>query len=71
MYWMAALVPEQGEGVPRRVQQVENLLELFWFDAQDVQIPPGESVTITNQVFAGAKEYNVVRAYQEAGHSAL
>lgn len=66
MYWMAALIPEQGRTWRARVQQRENLLELV-VDAQDVQVPAGQSVTITNQVFAGAKEYNVVRGYKADG----
>lgn len=66
MYWMAALIPEQGRTFRSRVQQKENLLELV-VDAQDVQVPSGQSVTITNQIFAGAKEYNVVRGYKADG----
>ncbi len=66
MYWMAALIPEQGRTWRSRVEQKENLLELV-VDAQDVQIPAGQSVTITNQIFAGAKEYNVVRGYKADG----
>lgn len=66
MYWMAALIPEQGRTWRSRVQQKENLLELV-VDAQDVQVPAGQSITITNQVFAGAKEYNVVRGYKTSG----
>lgn len=66
MYWMAALIPEQGRTWRSRVQQKENLLELV-VDAQDVQVPAGQSITITNQVFAGAKEYNVVRGYKTDG----
>lgn len=66
MYWMAALVPEQGRSFKARAFQNENMLELF-VDAQDVQVAPGQTLTITNQIFAGAKEYDVVRAYQAAG----
>jgi YidC/Oxa1 family membrane protein insertase len=66
MYWMAALIPEQGRTWRSRVEQKENLLELV-VDAQDVQIPAGQSITITNQIFAGAKEYNVVRDYKADG----
>ncbi|MEL7482409.1 MAG: membrane protein insertase YidC, partial [Pseudomonadota bacterium] len=66
MYWMAALVPEQGRSFRARTEQRENLLELF-VDGQDVQVEPGQSITVTNQIFAGAKEYDVVRAYEGAG----
>ena len=66
MYWMAALVPEQGRSFRARTEQRENLLELF-VDGQDVQVEPGQTLTVTNQIFAGAKEYDVVREYEAAG----
>ena len=66
MYWMAALVPEQGRSFKARAVQNESMLELF-VDAQDIQLAAGETVTVTNQVFAGAKEYEVVKAYQALG----
>jgi len=66
MYWMAALIPEQDRSFRSKVEQRENLLELV-VDAEDVQLAAGQSVTITNQIFAGAKEYNVVRGYEEVG----
>lgn len=66
MYWMAALVPEQGRSFRARTEQRENMLELF-VDSQDIQLAAGQSMTVTNQIFAGAKEYDVVRAYEAAG----
>ncbi|MEO0548606.1 MAG: membrane protein insertase YidC [Pseudomonadota bacterium] len=66
MYWMAALVPEQGRSFKARIQRDETRLELF-VDGQDVQVAPGQSITITNQIFAGAKEYETVNAYKTAG----
>lgn len=66
MYWMAALVPEQGRSFRARAEQRENMLELF-VDAQDIQLAAGQSMTVTNQIFTGAKEYDVVRAYETAG----
>jgi YidC/Oxa1 family membrane protein insertase len=66
MYWMAALIPQQGEGFRARVRSPETHLEVV-LQAAPVTLAPGQSQTVTNQVFAGAKEYDVVNAYQEAG----
>ncbi|MEM8616400.1 MAG: membrane protein insertase YidC, partial [Pseudomonadota bacterium] len=68
MYWMTALIPEQGRSF--RAQVVRNdaadRLEMV-VDGEDVILAPGESATITNQIFAGAKEYEVVNAYAADG----
>ncbi|MEO1304300.1 MAG: membrane protein insertase YidC [Pseudomonadota bacterium] len=66
MYWMAALVPEQGEGYRARVRNLENHLEVL-VQASSMELAPGETKSMANQIFAGAKEYDVVNAYQEAG----
>lgn len=66
MYWMAALIPQQGEGFRARVRNLENHLEVL-VQGASLELAPGATETVTNQVFAGAKEYDVVNAYQEAG----
>ncbi len=66
LYWMAALVPEQGEGFRARVINSNNHLEVL-VQGAGIELPAGDSVTVANQVFAGAKEYDVVNAYAEAG----
>ncbi len=66
MYWMAALVPEQGEGFRARVRNADQQLEVL-VQAETMTLAPGETKSMTNQIFAGAKEYDVVNAYEEAG----
>ena len=66
MYWMAALVPEQGEGFRARVRNSDKQLEVL-VQAETMTLAPGETKSMTNQVFAGAKEYDVVNGYEEAG----
>lgn len=66
MYWMAALVPEQGDGFRARVRNLENHLEVL-VQATAMELAPGETKTMANRIFAGAKEYDVVNAYQEDG----
>lgn len=68
MYWMAALVPEQGRQFKAKLDRdPENDVLVLTVDAEDIVLAPGESQTITNRIFAGAKEYDVVNAYQAAG----
>ena len=66
MYWMAALVPEQGEGFRARVRNSDQQLEVL-VQAETMTLAAGETKSMTNQVFAGAKEYDVVNGYEEAG----
>ena len=66
MYWMAALIPQQGEGFRARVRNLENHLEVL-VQGASIEIAPGATETVANQIFAGAKEYDVVNTYQEAG----
>ncbi|GAB5454594.1 MAG: membrane protein insertase YidC [Henriciella sp.] len=66
MYWMAALIPQQGEGFRARVRNLENHLEVL-VQGASLEIAPGATETVANQIFAGAKEYDVVNTYQDAG----
>ncbi len=66
MYWMTALVPEQDRSFRARMDRNEDTLSLI-LDGEDLILPANQSVTVTNQIFAGAKEYSVVRDYEEAG----
>ncbi|MGB2219106.1 MAG: membrane protein insertase YidC [Henriciella sp.] len=69
MYWMTALVPQQGEtydaafnlrGRNDEIMEVTTTLD-------QIILQPGETVSLNNQIFAGAKEYETVRSYQRAG----
>ena len=66
MYWMAALVPEQGEGFRARASNRDTHLEVL-VQAASMELAPGETKSMANQIFAGAKEYSVVNIYQDAG----
>ncbi|MEM1037192.1 MAG: membrane protein insertase YidC [Pseudomonadota bacterium] len=68
MYWMAALVPEQGRKFKAKLDRdADNSALVLTVQSEDITIAPGERRTVTNQIFAGAKEYDVVNAYQAAG----
>lgn len=68
MYWMAALVPQQDRTFDARFdQRANNTVYEVSARAAPVTLAAGETKTITNQIFAGAKEYNVVKSYKAAG----
>ncbi len=67
-YWMGALVPEPGRGFQAefslRERADEPLFELL-ARADAVAIQPGETISVQNRVFAGAKRLAVLRDYEE------
>lgn len=68
MYWMAALVPQQDRSFDARFdQRLNNSVYEVSARAATVTLAPGETQTIANQIFAGAKEYKVVKDYTAAG----
>ena len=67
-YWMTQLIPQSGlpfNSVARYLPNSEVFQTLARQDAQTVA--PGQQVTVENRVFAGAKEWETIRAYQRAG----
>ncbi len=66
MYWMAALIPEQGRSFRANLDRQEDAVQLM-LDGEDIVLEPGQSETLTNRIFAGAKEYDVVKSYQAGG----
>ncbi|GAB5457141.1 MAG: membrane protein insertase YidC [Henriciella sp.] len=68
MYWMAALVPEQDRAFDARFdQRMDNSVFEVTARAAPMTLAPGETKTVANQIFAGAKEYKVVKDYTAAG----
>lgn len=69
MYWMTALVPEQGATYDAAFNLRggnEGIFEVSMMLAP-VIVAPGAEASIENAIFAGAKEYEVVNAYKAAG----
>ncbi|NEY91237.1 membrane protein insertase YidC [Tabrizicola oligotrophica] len=68
-YWMTTLVPEQGKpwkSVARYVPQNDIYQAEVHHDV--MAVAPGASAEVTTQLYAGAKEWDTIRAYQnEAG----
>ncbi len=64
-YWMATLVPEQGKpwkAVARYVPQSDIYQAEINHDV--MAIAPGTSAEVTTRLYAGAKEWDTIRAYQ-------
>jgi YidC/Oxa1 family membrane protein insertase len=64
-YWMAALVPESGRAFRSTARFMP---EAGIYQAETVYetqtVAPGTTATVTTRLFAGAKEWEVIRAYQ-------
>lgn len=70
MYWMGALVPEQDRPFTASVNRASlargGPLEVRTEGAA-TEIAPGASITVENRLFAGAKRFEVLQAYQQDG----
>lgn len=69
-YWMAATIPEQTEEVTMLGGSVKLNGETTFtagYQLTPYVVQPGQSVTKTARIFAGAKRYDVLDAYEKAG----
>ncbi len=65
-YWMTTLIPEQG--VPfRSTSKYFDVRDLFQVEAvmPIATVAAGETATVTTRLFAGAKEWEEIRYYQD------
>ncbi|MCB5425745.1 membrane protein insertase YidC [Altererythrobacter sp. CC-YST694] len=67
IYWLSALVAQNGQKADAQFRSLGG--ELFQADLnyQPVTVPAGKAFTRTTRLFAGAKESDVLGAYQDAG----
>ncbi|MCV3273706.1 membrane protein insertase YidC [Roseobacter sinensis] len=67
-YWMSTLIPAPGTAF-KSVAKYDERRDIY--QAETVMptqtVAPGTSVTVTSQLFAGAKEWDAIRTYQSAG----
>jgi YidC/Oxa1 family membrane protein insertase len=67
IYWLSALVPQDKVGTKadfRAVDPEHYRADLIY---NPVTVPAGQALTRTTQLFAGAKESDVLNAYEDAG----
>ncbi len=67
IFWLSALIPQDGQQV--RADFRSQGSELYRADAiyQPVTVPAGKQVSRTTRLFAGAKESDVLNAYESQG----
>ncbi|MGB5864432.1 MAG: membrane protein insertase YidC, partial [Sulfitobacter sp.] len=67
-YWMSVLVPIQGTSF-KSVAKYDERRDIYQTEAvSPVQtVAPGETITNTTQFFSGAKEWDVLKSYEDAG----
>jgi YidC/Oxa1 family membrane protein insertase len=67
-FWMSVLIPVQGTAF-KSVAKYDERRDIYQTEAvSPVQtVAPGQSITNTTQFFAGAKEWDVLKDYEDAG----
>ncbi|WP_299925189.1 membrane protein insertase YidC [uncultured Pelagimonas sp.] len=67
-YWMATLIPEPGSAY-KQVAKYDESRDIYQTETvlPTIQLAPGESKNANTQLFAGAKEWDTIRAYEKGG----
>lgn len=65
-YWMTILAPEQGKPFTQVTKHVAGA-DIYQAEVRQpvVSIAPGQSITNSTRLFAGAKEWELIRAYED------
>jgi YidC/Oxa1 family membrane protein insertase len=64
-YWLAAVIPAKGERVTAAISSPTNNMYQTLFARDFQQVAAGTQVTTTSRIFAGAKEMDVLSAYED------
>ena len=67
IYWLAALVPQQGATPDATFRSLGNDTYRADMIYDPVTVPAGRRFATTSRLFAGAKDSEILEAYQEAG----
>ncbi|MBS0125623.1 membrane protein insertase YidC [Thetidibacter halocola] len=67
-YWMTTLIPQSGSPF-KQTAKYDEARNIYQTEAvlPTMQVAPGQTQTVTTQLFAGAKEWETIRAYQKNG----
>ncbi len=67
-YWMTTIIPENGTAF-RQVAKYSDASNIYQTEAVQptITIGPGETREVSTQLFAGAKEWETIREYQQSG----
>ena len=67
MYWLTALVPDQGQAFEGQFRAGPNKSYQADFAMAERALAPGQALTTTSRLFLGAKEVRVLDRYADAG----
>jgi len=67
-YWMTTLIPQQGAPF-KQAAKYDERRDIYQTEAvlPTMTLAPGETQEVTTQLFAGAKEYETIRDYEDDG----
>ncbi|MCA0964804.1 membrane protein insertase YidC [Salipiger bermudensis] len=67
-YWMTTLIPQQGAPF-KQAAKYDERRDIYQTEAvlPTLTLAPGETQEVTTQLFAGAKEYETIRDYEDDG----
>ena len=67
-YWMTSLIPEAGDAF-KAVVKYDETRDIYQTETvlRTMTLTPGETASVTTQLFAGPKEWDTIRAYQADG----
>ncbi|KIN73828.1 membrane protein insertase YidC [Sulfitobacter guttiformis] len=67
-YWMSVLVPQQGTAF-KSVAKYDERRDIYQTEAlSPIQtVEPGQTISNTTQFFAGAKEWDILKSYEDQG----
>ena len=67
IYWLSALIPDEGARAEGDFRALGNNLFRADLIYQPTTLAPGQQYSVTTRLFAGAKDSQVLDAYQDAG----
>ena len=69
-YWMTTLIPDQSTAFRSDVRHIADR-DIYQAEAVQpaIKVAAGETASVTTQLFAGAKEWEAIRDYENAGVS--
>ena len=67
IYWLAAMVPQEGAAPDSTYRSLGNNMFRADMIYDPVTVPAGRKYTTTSRLFAGAKDSEILDAYQDAG----
>jgi YidC/Oxa1 family membrane protein insertase len=67
-YWMTTIIPQNGKPF-RQVAKYNSASNIYQTEAvqSTISIAPGDTQSVSTQLFAGAKEWETIRTYQDQG----